>query len=395
MSEHSNDSENTGDGSPGSQGRQPPEGDADQPRGLPPVNDGSAPIPPYPWQSQGPQWQPPPANYGGVPGALPVSGGSGYQPEYHGANYGGAPASGFGPGPQHYMAAGGYPPASAPPGMQPPEERNVLGIISLVCAIIGFVFACIPGALIVGWVLLPIAFILSLVSLFLKGKKKGAGVAGLIISIVGTIVGVVVFLTVVATAFDDATSGGDFDYSTPAQPATSTPASPDATNTPSSATAEPTAEESAEAEAPSPGEGTRTNPLPIGSTFSQGDWEVTVNDVNLDATDEVMAENMFNEEPAEGDVYILVNVTVKYLGNDSEGAYPYVDVSYVTAGGNTRESYDTFAVAPDPLSDANTLYHGAEESGNVVLAAPNDSVEEGTLAISAGFFGDKVFFAVE
>ena len=153
-------------------------------------------------------------------------------------------------------------------------------------------------------------------------------------------------------------------------------------------------EESAEAEAPSSGHGTRTNPLPIGSTFGQGDWEVTLNDVNLDATDEVMAENMFNEEPAEADVYILVNVTLEYLGNDSEGADPYVDVSYVTTDGNTRESYDTMAVGPDPLSNANTLYHGAEESGNVVLAAPKDSVQEGTLAISAGFAGDKVFFSV-
>ncbi|WP_258934510.1 hypothetical protein [Nesterenkonia pannonica] len=38
----------------------------------------------------------------------------------------------------------------------------------------GAVFACIPGALIVGWVLLPIAFILGLVSLFLRGRRRGA-----------------------------------------------------------------------------------------------------------------------------------------------------------------------------------------------------------------------------
>ena len=100
----------------------------------------------------------------------------------------------------------------------------MVGIISLVCAIVGFIFACIPGALIIGWILLPIAFILSLVSLFLKGKKKGTGVAGLIISIVGTLVGVLVFFAVVATAFDDATSGGELEYSTPAQLASSNPA---------------------------------------------------------------------------------------------------------------------------------------------------------------------------
>ena len=68
---------------------------------------------------------------------------------------------------------------------------------------LGFVFACIPGALIVGWVLLPIAFVLSLVALFLAGAKWPA-ITGLIIAITGTIVGVVVFFVVVSDAFDDA-----------------------------------------------------------------------------------------------------------------------------------------------------------------------------------------------
>ncbi|MDR6906367.1 energy-coupling factor transporter transmembrane protein EcfT [Agromyces sp. 3263] len=85
----------------------------------------------------------------------------------------------------------------------PAGKPHVLAIIALAVAAIGFIFACIPGALIVGWVLLPIAFVLSLVALFLKGAKWPA-ITGLVLSIVGTIVGVVVFFTVVSTSFDEA-----------------------------------------------------------------------------------------------------------------------------------------------------------------------------------------------
>jgi len=80
-------------------------------------------------------------------------------------------------------------------------------MIALIASIVGFIFACIPGALIVGWVLLPIAFILGIVGLFLSGKAKGASIAAIIISVVGAVVGAVVFFTVVADAFNDAFGG--------------------------------------------------------------------------------------------------------------------------------------------------------------------------------------------
>ena len=69
-----------------------------------------------------------------------------------------------------------YPPQSNPPQPYPPQGqvpapmqqapaplkkgRNTVGIVALVMAVIGFIFACVPGALIVGWILLPISFII-------------------------------------------------------------------------------------------------------------------------------------------------------------------------------------------------------------------------------------------
>lgn len=94
------------------------------------------------------------------------------------------------------------------PGSSAPEpkkkSRNILGIVALALAAVGFIFACIPGALIVGWILLPIAFILGIVALFQKDKPKWQGVTAIIVSVVGTIIGVVVFFVVVATAFNSA-----------------------------------------------------------------------------------------------------------------------------------------------------------------------------------------------
>lgn len=84
-----------------------------------------------------------------------------------------------------------------------PKKPHVLSYIALGVAAVGFIFACIPGALVVGWILLPIAFILAIVALFLQGAKWPA-ITGLIVAIVGTIVGFIVFFSLLATAASEA-----------------------------------------------------------------------------------------------------------------------------------------------------------------------------------------------
>src|SRR5690606_32080488 len=74
----------------------------------------------------------------------------------------------------------------------------------LAVAAVGFIFACVPGALIVGWILLPIGFILGIIALFQKGKPKWQGLTAIVISVAGTIVGVIVFLALAAGAVSDA-----------------------------------------------------------------------------------------------------------------------------------------------------------------------------------------------
>ena len=87
--------------------------------------------------------------------------------------------------PQPYLPQGQVP---APMQQAPTplkKGRNTVGIVALAMAVIGFIFACVPGALIVGWILLPISFIIGLVGLFRKGEALWPAVTAVIVSVVG------------------------------------------------------------------------------------------------------------------------------------------------------------------------------------------------------------------
>lgn len=268
--------------------------------------------------------------------------------------------------------AGHYP--GPPPASQ--KQKNTLGLIAIIVAVIGFVFACIPGALIVGWILLPLAFILGIVGVCQAGKTKGTSIAAIIVAVVGTVVGFIVFLAVVSDAvdesFDDAFGGGDVSVATPAAAG---PAGDSGTGAPED-------------------QGTRTSPYPLGSVITDGDWQVTVNSVTADANDAVAAENSFNDPPPAGSQYLLANVTITYTGANPEGETPFATIRYVTADGNTVNSYDSMTVAPDALDTLSPLFQGASTTGNLVFTVPAASATQGTLAVEPTMFADKVFVAV-
>lgn len=267
-------------------------------------------------------------------------------------------------------------PTQTPPPTKAKKPLNVLGLIALITAALGFIFACIPGALIVGWILLPIAFILALVSLFLKGKPKGMGIIALIVSIVGTIVGFVVFFSVLATSVDNAIGSGDTKVVQPSSGAGATGAAAE--------------------EKPAANAGTRENPHPIGSVIESDDWRVVINSVTLAATDAVVAANQFNKPPAAGSEYVLVNYSTTYIGDDADGQMPaFVSVEYVTAEGTTVNKLDNYAVAPEPIDTMSTLYKDGTAKGNMVIEVPTATAGQGVLAVRPGMLGDKVFVAVK
>lgn len=275
-----------------------------------------------------------------------------------------------------------YPPqqsSSQPPAapVQGKPARNVLGIIALVVAALGFIFACVPGALIVGWILLPIAFVLGIVAVCLKGKVKWQGITAIIVSVVGTIVGFIVFFAVVAASFANAFGGTDTQVSTGEDTAVVEEGTPE----------EPAEEPAAEV-------GTRENPAPLGSTIEGSEWTVVINSVTLNATDEVVAANMVNEAPDAGSEYIVINYTATYTGDDADGAIPaMVGIEYVTAAGVTVDPLEKFVVAPDEVDTLSTLYAGASVTGNTAIQVPSPA--DGVIAVRPGLIADKVFVAIQ
>lgn len=282
------------------------------------------------------------------------------------------------------------PPSTPPPSPVPtpplpaaqdhqPHGRNTVALVALVLAVLGFVFALIHGAMIVGWVLLPIAFILSVVGLLQHGRPKGMAIAALIVSVVGTIVGIVAFTTSVGDAVDDALS----------QPVTATqPSGAGATEEGTADSASPSQSPSDTSEASA--EGTRENPYPLGSTISSSDWKVTVNSFTADATSQVLAANQFNEDPAQGSVYALANVTITYIG-DSSGYALETGVAFVTDQGNVVSSTDSLAVAPDAIG-LDELYTDASVTGNVVFEIPSGA--SGLLRVQPGMLARDAFVAI-
>ncbi|MCK3770655.1 hypothetical protein MZK47_13330 [Microbacterium aerolatum] len=248
-----------------------------------------------------------------------------------------------------------------------PKKTNILALIALITAAVGFLFACIPGALIVGWILLPIAFVISIVSLFLKGDRKWMGVVGLVLSIVGTIVGFAVFFAVVANAAQEAFGDTETVVSQPADEDAETAVE----------------EEPADAAA----EGTRENPYPLGSTISTSDWTVVVNSHTADGAAAVAEGNQFNEAAPAGSHYEIVNYTVTYTGAES-GLAAETSVDLVTSSGNVINSYDALVVLADGFG-LDELYNGASATGSQAFLVPDG--ETATIRVRPGMLADEVF----
>ncbi|GMA35937.1 hypothetical protein [Demequina litorisediminis] len=229
-----------------------------------------------------------------------------------------------------------------------------MGRIALGVAIAGFIFACIPGALIIGWVLLPVAFILGIVGATRTGQRKGGSIAAIIISIVGVIVGVVVFLAVVAGAVDeafDAATGGettaiDGDEAAPDAAADEDGATDDAANAADEAADDETADDAAAGPA-----GTREDPFPFDSVIANNEWSVELSGFDADADEEIAAASQVNDAPGEGYRWVTVDAAATYVGAAS-GNVLEVSVDYVAADGTVISAHDEFVMGLEPEFDS-------------------------------------------
>lgn len=140
---------------------------------------------------------------------------------------------------------------------------------------------------------------------------------------------------------------------------------------------------------------TRENPLPVGSTIENKDWKVTLNSVNLDATDDIKKANDYNKDPEAGKKYMMANITAEYIGDDPQGKAPLFTVEYISPDGQTVGQFETIVLIDDDFDMSNTLYSGASTTGNIVYPIPEENGDEGTLAIQPDFKEEKKFFALK
>lgn len=111
----------------------------------------------------------------------------------------GGPSSSAGayaaPGQQPY-----YDPYAAPQQPNGKKSKNVLGLVALGLGVLGFILACIPGIMFLGWLLLFAAFVTAIIGLFQKGKEKVSSIVAIVLSVLGSIVSGIVLFVVIANS---------------------------------------------------------------------------------------------------------------------------------------------------------------------------------------------------
>ena len=102
--------------------------------------------------------------------------------------------------------------------------------------------------------------------------------------------------------------------------------------------------------------GTRSNPVPSGTTFPLGNgWSIKVDSIIPDATATVMAENQFNDAPAPGGQFFIATVTVT---NVSSGDSRFRDPDLRSVG-SLNTPYTTYTNSCGVIPNS-FLFAGAE-----------------------------------
>jgi hypothetical protein len=240
-------------------------------------------------------------------------------------------------------------------------------------------------ALLLSWVPIVnnVAAVLALIGLglgipaLLKARRgthggKGLAITGLVTSVVAIAL-VIVTQLFYATVLDEVERSLDEEFTSaplvpevPADPATEAPAD--------------TAEEST---------------VPLGVPARIGDYQVTVDAVELNANAIVASANDFNEPPA--GQYVIAQLSVSYTGGE-EGT-PGWELMAVFHGSDARQYSDAecSAVLPDDPMEAPTLNPGGSDTFQFCMDVPAAAIQGGQLSIEPTMSFDsseRVFYAL-
>ncbi len=274
-------------------------------------------------------------------------------------------------------AASGLPPYAAPAPAA--RGKNGFGLAALIIGIVALIGAFIPVVNYVSGFIAAVGLGLGIVGLVLKNRVKGMAIAGTVTSGVALVLSIVLAIAYSVWIIGELENDLGNVSTSSERPVTEAPV---------------TDEEETDAEA---AVGSRENPAPIGTTVvltgTDGDaYEITLGAPILNATEAVVAANMFNDAPEAGFQYAMVPVTVTYTGTATGNPWLDVEVEFVSAAGTTHRQMDAMSVAPEPrFMDINELHPGGTGTGNIAILIPSADAEIGAWALS-GLFGDETFF---
>ncbi len=122
--------------------------------------------------------------------------------------------------------------------------------------------------------------------------------------------------------------------------------------------------------------GSRGNPNPLGDTVTIGDWDVSVTGMVEDATDAVLAENQFNDPPAEDHQFVIVGIDATYTGTDSDTLGFSVSFNAVGPLAVSYTGEDSCGVIPDGVDSFAEVFSGGTVTGNLCWSVRSDEVDD-------------------
>jgi hypothetical protein len=267
------------------------------------------------------------------------------------------------------------PPAYYPPAGPPPKKGAGLAIASMVLGIIALLLSWIPIINNVAAVVAVVGLGLGIPALIRarRGTHGGTGMA-----ITGLVTSVLAVVIVIATQLFFLKVIDEVDQ---ALDASRTEAGVAPVDPAEGGTEEATAETS--------------ETVPLGVPARVGDYQVTVDAVELDANATVAAANEYNEPPT--GQYVITQLTVTYVG--AEDGTPGFDLTAIFHGTDSRQysDFDCYATLPDDAMDAPTLNSGGSDTFQFCMDVPPAAIAGGQLSIEPTISFDddaRVYFAI-
>jgi hypothetical protein len=135
--------------------------------------------------------------------------------------------------------------------------------------------------------------------------------------------------------------------------------------------------------------GGRHNPIPVGQSKAVGEWTLRVRNVTPDATNLVLAENQFNDPPAQRHQFLLVTLDGRLSDSAADSETFWTEMSLKVLGSRSLafdQSQADCGVIPSDLFDAPEVFPGGRIQGNVCWEV-RQSETDSLLLIAEPLFG--------